>query len=349
MKKKVFLILTSIILLIGIMFPITKTQADSGWDSSYSSSSSSSSGSSWSSSGSNWSSSSSSSSGSSEDFGSLSLGMKIFMHAFISVHYWAFAFMPLGRIFANGKKAMQISIGLFVARIIIIIIGDILIPIFPLFDFLGVFILAFIGVPICATIKGVNMLSGTKSKELLREYNDVSDMELNNYGIQDKELIKQELYEKYKQIQIAWMNIDYNKMRPLLSDSLYNMYKSQLKTLELKKQKNLMGDFEYIDCKIIDINKNFNKLEIRIYLNVKMYDYVVDKNNKVLRGNDSRKIDIGYEITFEKSINKMPKKCPNCGAPITNNASNECEYCDSTIVSDNHDWVMSKKICVKQK
>lgn len=41
---------------------------------------------------------------------------------------------------------------------------------------------------------------------------------------------------------------------------------------------------------------------------------------------------------------------PSCGAPINkNNQSNKCKYCNSTIVNNDYDCVISKKEIVKQK
>ena len=329
MKKKVFLA-TIIILILGIMFPITKTHADSGWDSSYSGGSSG--GSSWSSSsssrGSNWSSS----------------GGGFLFDEYPQIEIYIITTFTLIALKDKIFRASRIFTIINFMRLIILI-GSFYIKWLFVLDLLIMFASMFILMLLAPKVpkKSYNHIEKI-------EYNDISDEVLEKYGIMNKEQLKQELYEKYKEIQIAWMNIDYDKLRTLLSDSLYNMYKAQLKALELKNQKNIMSDFEYIDSKIIKINKNYNNIELKLYLNIKMYDYVVNvKNEQLLKGNKKRKIDISYEITFEKSCIKNSNICPNCGAKITNNASNKCEYCDSTIVSDNHDWVMSKKICVKQK
>jgi len=46
---------------------------------------------------------------------------------------------------------------------------------------------------------------------------------------------------------------------------------------------------------------------------------------------------------IEKVIN-----CPNCSAPVDVNSAGVCEYCGSKIVAENTNWVMSKKVCVRQ-
>ena len=56
-----------------------------------------------------------------------------------------------------------------------------------------------------------------------------------------------------------------------------------------------------------------------------------------------------YELTFIKSISDKDNKCPNCNASLPNTNSNYCTYCGSKIVSDSHDWILSKKEAIKQR
>jgi hypothetical protein len=37
----------------------------------------------------------------------------------------------------------------------------------------------------------------------------------------------------------------------------------------------------------------------------------------------------------------LTKVCPNCGAPLTLNASGECEYCGSILTMEARDWAVS--------
>lgn len=175
-------------------------------------------------------------------------------------------------------------------------------------------------------------LSIDKIKEALPNYN--------------KENLKQELYQIYKDIQIAWMNFDYDKLRELTTDEIYNMYKSQLETLKLKHGQNIMENFELLDFEVVSIDTSNDKIYLSVGLLVSCNDYVIDTvTNKVTRGNKHKTVTYNYLITFVSSkINQNePNTCPNCGAELENNNSNVCKYCKSPIVSKNHGWIMSKK------
>lgn len=167
----------------------------------------------------------------------------------------------------------------------------------------------------------------------------------------DTSEFKNKAFTIYKDIQTAWMNFDTETIRKLTTDEIYNMYSSQLETLKLKKQKNIMKDITLLDSKIIDIKKEDNVITTSVYLKVKCYDYVIkEATNEVIRGKDKQKIVIEYILSFVKSAtdNNNEEKCPNCGAPIEINSSATCPYCDSTLVKNSSNYVMSKKICINQ-
>lgn len=370
MKKKVFL--ASIILLIGIIFPIIQTQADSGWDSSYSGGSSwSSSDSGWSSSyDSDWSSSDSSWSSSSSSGNNINWSTKewndgtsseratmiadlLMIFLPITFMYWTLIFVPIGRTFGNFKNFERIPVYLMIIRIGITVLFLMIdqAELFFIIDTILCFVFVFIIVPLGATLTKDTVSTNKKIRYIHTnpKKDKANNEKLKELGMEDMDSLKQEFYQKYVDIQNAWMNIEYEKLKPLLTNSLYNMYKSQLKILELKNQKNIMSDFEYIDCKLLKLSQIHNKLQMEIYLNVKMYDYVVDQNNIVIKGNKNKKINIGYRIIFEKNISDNLNTCSNCGATMTNNTTNECEYCNSVIIKESNEWVMSKKICIYQR
>jgi len=211
-----------------------------------------------------------------------------------------------------------------------------------------IIIIIVIKVSVDAANKKTNNMVYVSSNNKI-SYQDVSFDILNKYGIVNYEF-KNKMYEKYVIIQEAWMNFDYDTLRDNLTDELYNSYVMQLDALKIKNQKNIMSDFKYIDSKIVDIKEENGLINITLYLRIEMYDYVVDKDNKVVRGNKENKINIQYMITFVKS-NKVSEDtiCPNCGAKIEAVASGKCEYCGSVVTVDIKDYVMSRKTNIGQR
>lgn len=166
---------------------------------------------------------------------------------------------------------------------------------------------------------------------------------------EDLKSLKDMAYQNFIAIQNAWMNFEYDKLRELCTDELYNSYVSQLETLKLKNGQNIMSNFTVLDTKIIGANVENGNITLTVYLYVTFFDYVINTNTKeVTRGTKNAKLSNHYLMTFVKSADEEKDiKCPNCGAKVDINTSGECPYCNSTIVKKASKFVLSKKTKVK--
>ena len=168
-------------------------------------------------------------------------------------------------------------------------------------------------------------------------------------GFDEKQFL-QTGYQMFLDVEDAWMNFELDKVHNIITDEMFNMYESQLSSMEIKGEQNIMNGFNLKDCAITNyINQNDN-LEVETKYIIEFYDYIIDKaSGKVLRGSKSSKLRMYYNFTFiMKNTDEKIDKCPNCGAPVEVNASGVCPYCNSKIVGENTSWVMSKKVCTRQ-
>ena len=158
-------------------------------------------------------------------------------------------------------------------------------------------------------------------------------------------------YNIFVRIEEAWMNFDLDSVRDCITDEMFNMYESQLMSMEMNGEQNIMKDFKLLNSAITEAKKQNNMLEVKTRYVIEFYDYIVNKDTqKVVRGNSNRKIKMVYEFTFIADVeNNKLDKCPNCGAPIDINSAGICKYCNSKIVDDSKNWVMSKKISLLQQ
>ncbi len=346
--KKIGIIIILVIGLSTILYSykplLTTIGADSGWDSSYSGGSSSSS----SSSSSDYSSSSSSSGGGGRgDMFSTDVKDSILGEIFLSFFYIMLFSTTLPCVIKNEKTRFITIVILTIARLGIAIAirlsgfeemtGVSLILLFAL-TMLAVFI-SFIK-EICSgfnSIKRMNTIRSAEEREL-RILDFKNNEILKSMGI-DPEILKKELYQNFIDIQIAWMNFDYEKLQELCSNELYNSYKKDLEILTLKNGQNIMNSFHLKELKIENIIEQEDHIEVAIYLDIIFRDYVINRSTKkVIRGKKYKYIHNIYHLEYKKNKNVL-LNCPTCGSKIERYAST-CSYCGSIIPNNNRNFVL---------
>lgn len=163
----------------------------------------------------------------------------------------------------------------------------------------------------------------------------------------NKEEFIKEGYQIYLDVQDAWMNFKLEDVRDKISDEMFNMYQSQLNTMEVKGEQNIMRGFTKQAAYLKDVVKQNENITITATYVIDFYDYIVDKNTgRVLRGSAGIKMRVIYEMKFRKTLDatKAIDHCPNCGAKIENiNGAGVCEYCGSKVVSENSRWILTDK------
>lgn len=159
-------------------------------------------------------------------------------------------------------------------------------------------------------------------------------------------------YKMYCDIQEAWMNFKLEDVKDVITDELYNMYESQLTTLEVKGEQNVMKDFALQRSFLKDVAKQNDTITITTGYIIEFYDYIAEQTSgKVLRGTDKRKVRVTYEMKFRQTLDQSKKvtKCPNCGADIEMNTTGICEYCRTKLVTENTKWVLTQKKTMNQE
>lgn len=208
-----------------------------------------------------------------------------------------------------------------------------------------------IGIAVIIVLVLIFLSNSKKKKEIINKAlnSKLELLNVNNYPEEKK--LEIEAFNIYKEIQFAWMNFDEESIRKNTTDEMYNMYLMQMDTLKVKNQKNLMYDIKYLGSKIKKRYEENGQETIVINMNVSCYDFIIDtKTNNVVRGNASKINYYNYELTFVKTKDdKDLDICPQCGAPVKGNNSGVCEYCKSTLISNNYTLVLSKKKMLSQK
>ena len=117
-----------------------------------------------------------------------------------------------------------------------------------------------------------------------------------------QEEIDKELFNVYKDIQIAWMDFDYRKLKELVSKEIYDKYEKQLEELKSKNQKNIMDNIELKKNKITDISIENNIETIECEMNVTCIDYIIENEEKLIKGKKDKFCNYTYRLVYTKDI-----------------------------------------------
>lgn len=154
-------------------------------------------------------------------------------------------------------------------------------------------------------------------------------------------------------IQMAWSDMDYEPVRPLLSNALYEQHAKQLEAKKERNERNLSSEMAVLESKLESYYSDGHAEYLQVWLRVKLKDYVVqyDDPTKILRGSPQKTYYLDYRWQLTRSAGGQTDaetdaartgECPNCGANINMNQSGKCAYCGSVISTTEYDWVLSK-------
>jgi hypothetical protein len=151
----------------------------------------------------------------------------------------------------------------------------------------------------------------------------------------------------FAELQVAWSGRDPLKIRPFVSD---NLFQSMYYWIDLYTQARCRNVTENATVLRIDLanvlsDAYFDAITLRIFAS--SIDYTISDEGKLLSGNRSRPRTYSEYWTLIRGTARRgePRRdntCPNCGAPLRIGMTGQCEYCRVKITSGDFDWVLSR-------
>ena len=151
-------------------------------------------------------------------------------------------------------------------------------------------------------------------------------------------------------LQTAWTQRDWEKIRTLEKEELFEQHNTQLQEYIRLGRINVIENINISNAYLhkLVIDDNYEHLTVSMF--VTMNDYIIDeKSGKVLMGNKKEVFDTIYQLTFirRKGIKTafvngaIANVCPHCGAAVDSASAGRCEYCGSIIHTGEFNWVLS--------
>ena len=138
---------------------------------------------------------------------------------------------------------------------------------------------------------------------------------------------------------------DMLRVKHKISDELYNIYKNKVDRLINSNERQMYDELNIKSTNINYVTKSNDKYLIGVNIIARYMDYIVDKEtNKYKRGTNDHRIEVTYNLVFEKSVyakkEGIIKKCSTCGASMDVNNTGKCIYCGSIYNTEKYDWVL---------
>ena len=166
----------------------------------------------------------------------------------------------------------------------------------------------------------------------------------------DAAVLSEKLSNWYVQMQNAWQAKDFEPMRPYFTDTLFAQFQRQLNALASAGRTNYVERIAVLGVTLRGYFQRDGQDHIVAELRTRIVDYTVDdKTGAVVSGSRTAEKFMTYEWELVRPSGQITRKpgqmqsihCPNCGAPLNINQSAKCEYCDSIITLEDHDFVIS--------
>lgn len=166
----------------------------------------------------------------------------------------------------------------------------------------------------------------------------------------DAAALQEKLSNLYVQMQNAWTAKDLSSVRPYFTDALFEQMNRQLTQMAQAGRTNYVERIAVLGVTLRGYQQRGGDDHIVAELRTRIVDYTLDDNTgNVLSGDRSKEKFMTYEWDICRSTGLTTVgqdamtniSCPNCGAPLSINATAKCPYCDSVVTIEEHGWAIS--------
>ncbi len=138
-----------------------------------------------------------------------------------------------------------------------------------------------------------------KFKEMIEEKISIVKKKDKKFDLDE---LNKNTFDIYKKVQLAWMDFDLDELKKYISEEMFEQYKKQLEELQRDKRKNIMSNIDFVSNEITNI-KIENKIEvIECLMKVTCNDYIIDENEKVVKGKKEKLHTYKYKLVFNKDL-----------------------------------------------
>jgi ribosomal protein L37AE/L43A len=145
-------------------------------------------------------------------------------------------------------------------------------------------------------------------------------------------------------LQDAWTARDWERVRPLETEGLFQMHRYWIDAYRQQKLQNIVEGFTITNVEPVKIDRDAFYESITVRLWAEGRDYTVDESGTVRGGakGELRRWTEYWTFIRSRAAAGAPESCPNCGAKVAVGNTGVCEFCGGKITSGTFDWILSR-------
>lgn len=155
----------------------------------------------------------------------------------------------------------------------------------------------------------------------------------------------------YKNIQINFMNFEYDELMTKLGIDIYNQFSKQMKSLESRNKQSVRVNINLDKIQTISFTQKKEYYESVINLSVLEDKYMKGVDEEFRLTSARVRYESSYNITLVKRHKKkIIRKCYSCNEKIQGNP-NKCPICNTMLLENTDNWIITdlKLICSHSK
>lgn len=146
-----------------------------------------------------------------------------------------------------------------------------------------------------------------------------------------------------RELQDAWTARDWERVRPLESEGLFQMHRYWIDAYVKQKLRNVVNDFTLVRIEPVKFATDafYESMTVRLFANGR--DFTTDESGGVVAGSKTQVRSWSEYWTFirTRASASGTMSCPNCGATVAVGTTGVCSFCGGKLTTGAFDWVLS--------
>lgn len=141
---------------------------------------------------------------------------------------------------------------------------------------------------------------------------------------------------------------DLERVKHFLSEEIYRRLEEQLVVLNKKEYTQMYDELNVASTTILNKRMEEDTLVVEVELISKALDYILDKEGKIVSGNNQTRKCVKNHLILTKKRNLKEKesvtKCSGCGANMDINHNGKCLYCGTIYQLEEENYILKEWI-----